>query len=86
MSRAGAGLVAALVFVAGAAVVAAALFFPVVALAGPHGDLLPRPLGTAVIVGAWMLILWLPLRFARRTFRRLEPHRPTHLSEKGDER
>jgi len=52
------------------AITAAASFFAVMTLAGPHGGLLPQSMHTAVLLLAWAMILVVPIVAARWVWRR----------------
>jgi hypothetical protein len=52
-------------------VCAVAVFFAVIALAGPHGGLLPNSFETPVLIAGWAIVLVVPAWVARRTWRRL---------------
>ena len=63
---------ASLTFVLSVPVVAAALFFPVMILAGPHSSLLPSPLQTAVVLLGWLSVVAVPAWLSLKVFRRFE--------------
>lgn len=58
------------------AIVAAAAFFAVIVLAGPHGGLLPRALEGAVLVVGWLAVLVVPAWVAWTVWRRGRAARP----------
>lgn len=51
------------------AAVAAIAFFAVLALAGPHGGLLPRAAHTPMLALGWAAVIVVPLLAARRAWR-----------------
>ena len=63
------------------AVLAPICYFAVIALAGPHGGLLPEPLHRPVLLAAWTLLLGLPAWVAhyvhQRSRKRAEPLEPS---------
>ena len=66
-------LATALAYVVGLILVATAVSLAVLYLVGPHGGLLPRTYyGPAVALG-WILVIVLPVMFARWMWRRLRP-------------
>jgi hypothetical protein len=73
-ARSGLGLVryvlTAAAFLATLVVVGAATIFAVLAFAGPHSDMLPKPLQILVYVLAWAVLLGLPALAARAAWRR----------------
>jgi hypothetical protein len=66
---------AALTFLLSAPAVAAALFFPVMLLAGPHSSILPSPLQTVVVLLGLLSVLALPAWLSFRVYRRFEAWR-----------
>lgn len=69
---------AALVYLASLFLTAVAAVFGVLALAGPHSDLLPKPLQILVYVVAWLVLLVLPAWVAVIAWRRHAPHPTPH--------
>ncbi len=64
-------LATAVVYLLSLALVAIAIFFAVLVLAGPHSDLLPGWLGVFVLGVGWLAVLLLPALIAYRVWRRL---------------
>ena len=60
-------------FVLTFAVTAAAAFFAVLFLAGPHGGLLPSSLHTTTLVLGWLVVFAVPILASRWAWRRLAP-------------
>jgi fructose-specific phosphotransferase system IIC component len=69
-------LVALLAFLVSLVPTAAAAFFAVMFLAGPHGGVLPAPLHTATLALGWLLVLVIPALVARWAWRRYARSRP----------
>ncbi|MFZ5570491.1 MAG: hypothetical protein ACOZF0_08800 [Thermodesulfobacteriota bacterium] len=55
------------------AVIAAAAFFVVLILAGPHSGLLPSWLEPVVLGIGWLVVLVLPIWIALKVWRRFRP-------------
>lgn len=64
-------LLTALAYLGALLLTAVGMAFAVLALAGPHGGVLPRVLQVPFYLLAWMLVLLLPVFAARRVWRRL---------------
>lgn len=62
-----------LAYLATFVVVAAAAFFGVLVLAGPHGGALPSFMQTPALLLGWVLVLVVPVLAARWAWRRLAP-------------
>lgn len=63
------------VFLITLAATAAAAFFVVLVLAGPHGGVLPSSLHTATLVLGWVVVAIVPILAGRWAWRRLGPPR-----------
>lgn len=65
-------LLAIAVYLLALVVIAAAAFFGVMVVAGPHAGLLPQWMEAIVLAAGWIAVLVVPVLAARRVWRRLE--------------
>ena len=66
-------LLTAAAFLISSAVLAPALFFAAIVLAGPHSSMLPSSVQPIVVIAAWITLLAAPIVIARAVWRRQAP-------------